>query len=208
LIFNPGGEFCPVGSAFLEPAFQSSAYSDSIRWAPPIDTVVGGFILPFDSFEVVQVTGLPSGLAIQCDDPNSNCTWIANPPNATVAHVKLNGNPGNATPGKYTLKIEVRYWLTFLGNIVSLTETDSSLFIFLCPFPNNTTQLEIQQLNTDLNLGNGLISGYYIGTNSVTGNGIISGSIEASFLGGNQVLLDPLFQVDAGVQFLAGTCPE
>ncbi|MBK8504708.1 MAG: hypothetical protein IPL46_22370 [Saprospiraceae bacterium] len=209
LLFNPGSEFCPVGSAFLEPAFQNSPYSDTIRWSPPVDTVVFGQTIPIDSFDVVQITGLPPGITFLCDDPNANCSWVANPPNATIANIKLSGNPANAAPGKYKVKIEAKSYITIFGSPQSFTKIDSSLFIFLCPFQNSSTQLEVVQLNNSLTLGNGLTSGYYLGTiNGVTGNGIISGSVEASFLGGNQVLLDPQFQVDAGAQFLAGICPE
>ncbi|MBK8504707.1 MAG: hypothetical protein IPL46_22365 [Saprospiraceae bacterium] len=207
LVFNPNAEFCAVGSTFLEPAFQSSPYSDSIKWTPPNEDVFSGFTLPIDSFEVVQVTGLPSGLTFQCDDPNFNCSWVANPP-ASVAHIILNGNPDNATASKYKVKIEVRYWATVFGQPISLTKTDSSLFIFLCPFQNNSTQLEVVELDAVLSLGNVPSSGYYFGLGTVHGSGTISNPKNVLFLSNNDVILKTQFQVDAGAQFLAGTCPE
>jgi hypothetical protein len=210
LLFNPGSEFCPVGSAFLEPAFQNSLYSDSIRWTPPVDTTIstpfGPITIPYDSFEVVQVTGLPAGISFQCDD--SNCIWIASPPNATIAFIKLNGNPGNSPAGKYKIKVEVKYFVTtpFTG-IQSFTETDSSLCIQLCPFPNSSTNLEVIQVGTTLSLGSGLNDGYYLGTNGVTGTGTIDGLRDILFLSEKEVLLEPNFEVNFTATFTSGICP-
>ncbi|NND35097.1 MAG: hypothetical protein HKN76_21100 [Saprospiraceae bacterium] len=207
LIFNPGTEFAAFGSEFLEPAFQNSLYSDSIVWCPPVDSVISGFTVPFDSFEVVQVSGLPAGITFMCDD--SDCRWVPPMPGIqTTAFLKLNGNPGLSPGGKYKIFVNVKYYFTFFGSPVALDHIDSSLIIQLCPFQKPGSELEVVQLDTDLNLGNDLVSGYYIGTNGVTANGSISSPKEIAFLGGNHVNLNQPFTVNQGAVFYAGTCPD
>jgi hypothetical protein len=119
----------------------------------------------------------------------------------------LNGNPGNSTAGKYKIKVQVNYFITFLGSPVSFAKTDSSLLIQLCPFPNSSTNLEFIQVGTILSLGSGLNDGYYLGTNGVTATGTIDGLRNIFFLSENEVLLQPDFTVNSTATFTAATCP-
>ncbi|MCB0689205.1 MAG: hypothetical protein KDC53_21855 [Saprospiraceae bacterium] len=199
-------EIKPVGSELLEPAFQNSTYEDSMIWSPPADTIFVGFFVPFDSFQIADVIGLPPGINYECDSPD--CTWTSASPNQTMASIKLIGNPGTNASAKFPLKIELKYFLTFFSTPQTLTKTDSSMFIFLCPFPNDTPNLEVVNLAPSLNISTNPVTGYYYGIDSVVGTSSISIPHNVLFLSSKDVVLYPPFQVNLGAKFLAGTCPE
>ena len=207
-LFNPlsTSSLCPVGSVFLEPAFRNSPYEDSLLWSPPVDTVLFGFVVPFDSFEVVSVSGLPPGIDFSC--LSTNCSWINTPPNQIEAYILLSGNPGTSTSGKYPLQVELKYYFTFFGVIQTLSETDTSLSIYLCPFENQDTQSEVQLYNTDdINLGNISTNGYYISKAAITVDGNMMGD-QISLLSGNGSSLLPNFNLSTGTQLIVGSCPH
>lgn len=207
-LFNSGtSHICPVGSDFLEPAFRNSPYQDSILWSPPVDSVVFGFNIPFDSFEVVNITGLAPGIDYNC--LTTNCTWTNNPSTQTHAFIELVGNPGDSPPGKYPIQIELRYYMTFFSNVVTLDEIDSTLFIYLCPFENSDTDSEVQLSSEDnLNLGTITQEGYYFSSGTITAEGAIDQGKCIYFLSNNGSSFIPNFNVGAGSKLIAASCPH
>jgi hypothetical protein len=68
----------------------------------PVDTVVFGFTLNFDSFVVSSVTGIPNGIDWECNLNHPLCVYVSNPPNLTRGCVKIFGTPtaqSSAYPG-------------------------------------------------------------------------------------------------------------
>lgn len=70
-----------------------------VQFVFPIDTVLFGFTLNFDSFKVSQVTNIPAGLNWQCNLNHPTCLYVSNPPNLTRGCVLIDGSPTAASPG-------------------------------------------------------------------------------------------------------------
>ncbi|MFN8395788.1 MAG: T9SS type A sorting domain-containing protein [Bacteroidia bacterium] len=78
----------------------NTATNQVIQFVFPIDTVVFGFTLNFDSFAVSSVTGVPAGLNWQCNANHPVCHYITQPPQLTRGCVLIDGTP-TATNAAY-----------------------------------------------------------------------------------------------------------
>ncbi len=76
---------------------EAVAYNEVVQFVFPVDTVLFGFTLAFDSFLVSQVTQIPAGLNYECNQNHPTCNYISNPPNLTRGCVKIYGTPTTAT---------------------------------------------------------------------------------------------------------------
>jgi Secretion system C-terminal sorting domain len=74
------------------------AYQEVVQFVFPIDTVLFGFTLNFDSFLVSQVSNIPAGLNWQCNQNHPLCHYVSNPPNLTRGCVTIYGTPAAQSP--------------------------------------------------------------------------------------------------------------
>lgn len=99
---------CTVDPQYTSPGIYPSdtlldmqpnvATNQVVQFVFPVDTVVFGFTLNFDSFLVSQVSGVPSGLDWECNQNHPTCNYVSNPPNLTRGCVKVFGTPTAASP--------------------------------------------------------------------------------------------------------------
>lgn len=127
LLFPLGSAYaqvCNIDSSYGSPGIypsdtlpdmvKDSAYQAVIQFVFPIDTVIFGFTLNFDSFIVVNVPPIP-GLAWDCDASQTNCHYITQPPQLTRGCVKLFGTPTQATaayPAYDSIIVTGQAWVT------------------------------------------------------------------------------------------------
>lgn len=72
---------------------QNVPANQVVQFVFPVDTVLFGFTLAFDSFLVSQVTNIPAGLNWECNENHPLCHYVSNPPNLTRGCVKIFGTP-------------------------------------------------------------------------------------------------------------------
>ncbi len=77
----------------------NTAVQQVVQFVFPVDTVLFGFTLAFDSFLVSQVTMIPSGLNWECNQNHPLCHYVSNPPNLTRGCVKIYGTPTAQSTG-------------------------------------------------------------------------------------------------------------
>lgn len=107
--------FHPDSITGLPIACESAAYNETITIISPVDTVLAGFTIAVDSVHISNVSGLPTGLVADCQNPN--CSWlpVINP----ASCLSINGTPGVGTAGTYPLVITYDVYVTILGNVQS-----------------------------------------------------------------------------------------
>jgi hypothetical protein len=96
-------QVCVVDSQYTSPGIYPTdtlqdmstgvAVQQVVQFVFPVDTLVLGFTLDFDSFLVGQVTQLPPGLNWECNQNHPFCHYVSNPPNLTRGCVKIYGTP-------------------------------------------------------------------------------------------------------------------
>jgi hypothetical protein len=99
---------CVVDNQYTSPGIYPSdtladmtvsvAYNEVVQFVFPVDTVLFGFTLAFDSFLVSQVTQIPNGLNWECNLNHPLCHYVSNPPNLTRGCVKIYGTPVAGSP--------------------------------------------------------------------------------------------------------------
>lgn len=99
---------CTVDNQYTSPGIYPSdtlqdmqvgaATSQVIQFVFPVDTVIFGFTLPFDSFKVSNVSAIPPGINWQCNQNHPTCLYVSNPPNLTRGCVLMDGTPLAASP--------------------------------------------------------------------------------------------------------------
>lgn len=96
-------------------------YQTVVQVVLPIDTVAFGFVLPFDSFWISHVTGLPAGLQWECNQNHPQCRYRTTPGINARACLKLSGMPiatNPAFPAYDSIVVSVVAFMTvpFLGS--------------------------------------------------------------------------------------------
>ncbi|MBK9451723.1 MAG: T9SS type A sorting domain-containing protein [Bacteroidetes bacterium] len=101
-------QVCVVDNQYSSPGIYPSdtladmtanaAYNEVVQFVFPVDTVLFGFTLAFDSFLVSQVTQIPNGLNYECNQNHPTCNYVSNPPNLTRGCVKIYGTPTAQSP--------------------------------------------------------------------------------------------------------------
>ena len=101
-------QVCVVDPQYTSPGIYPSdtlmdmtanvAVQQVVQFVFPVDTVLFGFTLAFDSFLVSQVTQIPNGLNWECNLNHPLCHYVSNPPNLTRGCVKIYGTPTAASP--------------------------------------------------------------------------------------------------------------
>jgi hypothetical protein len=109
LSFTTQAQVCQVDSQYTSPGIYPSdtlvdmqenvATNQVVQFVFPVDTVVFGFTLNFDSFVVSNVTAIPAGIQWECNLNHPVCTYVTNPPDLTRGCVKIYGTPTAASPG-------------------------------------------------------------------------------------------------------------
>ena len=83
----------------LQDMFVGTATLQTIQFVFPVDTVLFGFTLPFDSFVVSSVSNIPPGVLWECNQNHPTCSYVSNPPNLTRGCVKVYGTPTSPSAG-------------------------------------------------------------------------------------------------------------
>lgn len=128
----PNGTYTAAYPSSLTPTCVNNAYTDTITIAYPLDSILFGFTLAFDSFQVVNVSNLPAGLNWSCG--SVTCRTVGNPPSSTHGCILIDGIPTATTAANNQLVIDIAMWVTvpFIGSQV-LTDTVSvGLFVDVC----------------------------------------------------------------------------
>jgi hypothetical protein len=76
----------------------SIPYSHVVQFVFPVDTVFAGFTIPFDSFIVSSISGIPAGLNWECDANHPVCHYVTAPPQLTHGCVTIYGTPTQQSP--------------------------------------------------------------------------------------------------------------
>ena len=100
--------FHPDSLSGLPVACETVAYEQTITIVSPTDTVVQGFTIAVDSVSIVDVSGLPTGMSYDCQNPS--CTWY--PPTNPKSCISINGTPAAGTTGTYTMVINYEVHVT------------------------------------------------------------------------------------------------
>ncbi|MFT4523954.1 MAG: hypothetical protein ACI85F_000095 [Bacteroidia bacterium] len=133
-------------------------YNDTLTIVYPFDTLVSGFVFPFDSFRVDMVNNLPDGLNWLCNDA-PNCFAIApGAPNPAKQCIIIMGIP-TTIPVNDTIELSITAWLTvggigsqsFGGNILKVELPMSSTAVGV----DNPQNIEVSVYP---NPSNGLVS--------------------------------------------------
>lgn len=106
-----------------------------IQFVFPVDTVIFGFTLPFDSFIVSSVSNIPPGVQWECNLNHPTCVYVSNPPNLTRGCVKVFGTPTSGSTGfsAYdSLIVTGVAYVTVLGNVTPISQ-DISVFYRVDP---------------------------------------------------------------------------
>jgi hypothetical protein len=92
-----------------------------LQFVFPVDTVVFGQTIPFDSFQVDPFVP-PAGLLYECDQNHPVCTYVTAPPALTRGCVKIYGTPISSTPYPLydSLVIQGRAYFTVFGTAQSI----------------------------------------------------------------------------------------
>lgn len=97
---------------------QGELYSEVINFVFPADTTVstplGTFTLPFDSFIVSSVTGIPAGMSFTCNI--SSCVYITNPPSLTNGCVNIFGTPTDTTASTDSVEVTGDAYVDLFGS--------------------------------------------------------------------------------------------
>ncbi|MEM6270363.1 MAG: PKD domain-containing protein [Bacteroidota bacterium] len=74
-------------------------YNEIVQFVFPVDTVISGFTIPFDSFRIDNVTNLPGGISYVCN--TASCIFVPTAPGQPARGCAvLSGNPtGPVGPG-------------------------------------------------------------------------------------------------------------
>jgi hypothetical protein len=101
-------QVCQVDSQYTSPGIYPSdtladmeenvATNQVVQFVFPVDTVVFGFTLNFDSFVVSQVSSIPAGIQWECNANHPTCHYVTNPPDLTRGCVKIYGTPTAVSP--------------------------------------------------------------------------------------------------------------
>jgi len=123
----------------LAPGCQNVAYTDTVTFVAPADTVLFGFTIPIDSIKVTGVTNLPTGLNYVCTP--SNCTQY-NPSNGNPLKLcmLINGTPTTITPPNDSITVTGTAWVTvpFVG-VQSFSQSFKvAISISICTGINNS----------------------------------------------------------------------
>lgn len=89
------------------------AYSDTITFYSPADTIYSGFLIPIDSVILNSVSGLPSGLSEQC--MTSPCVVYANSGQPLYTCMEIYGTP-TAEVQYAEIVIDATAWITVFGS--------------------------------------------------------------------------------------------
>lgn len=100
-----------------------SAYSDTVTFVFPEDTLFNGLNVPFDSFVVGTIIGIPPGLSYECDQINNNCTYVTTPGSLTRGCVAIFGTPTTANLATDSVGVVGAAWITVFGFPVEIEDT-------------------------------------------------------------------------------------
>jgi len=118
----------------LSGACVNGSYDQTITVVAPIDTLIGGFIVPLDSIKVGILNNLPFGFATSCG--SFNCTGY--PPNFSEPAkecIRLTGVATSAFP-EDTIFIPVTYYVTIFGFAQPI---EDDLYVLLETFEPDTS---------------------------------------------------------------------
>lgn len=123
-------QVCQVDSQYTSPGVYPSdtlpdmtvgvAYNEVVQFVFPSDTTVSGYTVNFDSFVVLNVTGIPNGIDWECNANHPQCHYICNPPALTRGCVTIFGTPtaqSPAYPSHDSIMVTGQAWVTipFIG---------------------------------------------------------------------------------------------
>lgn len=117
---------CTINTAITTPGTLDPAvlphgtvgvpYDQDVTFVFPTDTVLFGFTLPFDSFQISTVLMIPSGLSYACN--LSACKYVTPTSGINRGCLKLSGTPTTPTMPGDSMIIVVNAWVTvpFVGS--------------------------------------------------------------------------------------------
>lgn len=128
--------------AVMPQACVDLAYNETITVVSPIDTLVGGFVVPIDSMKLGTIGDLPFGFIAECG--NANCTGYPPAGNEPAKEcIRLIGFPSDPFPSD-TLFIPVTYYVTLFG---FPTPIEDEIYTLLEAFQPDTS---VSQVGTTL----------------------------------------------------------
>jgi hypothetical protein len=126
------GQVCTVDMQYTAPGiYPSDTLADMqvamgtlqvLQFVFPVDTVVFGQTIPFDSFRVDPFVP-PAGLMYECNQNHPVCNYVTAPPALTRGCVKIFGVPTTSTafPLYDSLVIQGRAYFTVFGTAQSIS---------------------------------------------------------------------------------------
>jgi hypothetical protein len=129
---------CKVSTTYAQPCLVDSQYAASgifpsdtlqdmqvgvftnqvVQFVFPSDTTIFGQPLPFDSFALAQVTGMPNGLNWQCNANHPVCHYVTTQGQRTRGCVLIDGTPtapSPAFPGYDSIIVSGIAYVTIFG---------------------------------------------------------------------------------------------
>ena len=116
---------CTIDSSFTAPGIypsdtlpdllENSPYSFVVQFVFPPDTMLGPLTVPFDSFFLSTVVGLPDSISWQCDQFANGCAYYTTPNQLTRGCATVMGTPiapNPAYPGYDSIVVEGVAWTT------------------------------------------------------------------------------------------------
>ncbi|HHG83639.1 MAG TPA: T9SS type A sorting domain-containing protein [Bacteroidetes bacterium] len=97
--------------------YANAPYAETIQFVFPSDTVINGATLPFDSFVVNTINGLPNWLNWECNANHPVCTYITTPNQLTRGCVRIFGTPPDSAvnlPDYDSVIVSGTAWVTLL----------------------------------------------------------------------------------------------
>ncbi len=135
-------------------ACKDYSYGTQLDIVFPVDTVIFGNTVPFDSFVLSSVTNVPAGLNFDLNSPSGH--YVANPPSLTRACANVSGVPTVSNVGADTLELNWTYFVTVFGMPSPLTVTEYvQLTVLEGPvvgFSATSTGLDVTFVTTSLGL--------------------------------------------------------
>jgi hypothetical protein len=141
----------PDSATNFMPAYETVAYSQIVTNVVPADTCVVIFVPPctnlsLDSVVLESLTGLPSGMTYQCDNPQ--CQY----PGGQTGCAIISGTPPLGSAGTYPLTIELNAYVGGLG--IGNPFTLDYYFIEVLPNPNGVNETKAISFSSKQNKPN------------------------------------------------------